>query len=165
MTHACSLTTRARGFTLLELLVVILIIGLLVGIVAPRLLGQVSKSEVTAARAQLDAITPSTAITTSSSINENPRAQLDAIDKAVQAFRMDTGHFPSTSQGLRALVTTPPDEGKWRGPYMQSEVPPDPWGSPYQYRLPGTNGRDYDLYSLGRDRAQGGSGDDADLYR
>jgi general secretion pathway protein G len=134
--------SRPRGFTLLELLVVILIIGLLVGIVAPRLLGQVSKSEVTAAR-----------------------AQLDAIDKAVQAFRMDTGHFPSTSQGLRALVTTPPDEAKWRGPYMQSELPPDPWGSPYQYRLPGTNGRDYDLYSLGRDRAQGGNGDDADLYR
>ena len=132
----------ARGFTLLELLVVILIIGLLVGIVAPRLLGQVSKSEVTAAR-----------------------AQLDAIDKAVQAYRMDAGRFPSTSQGLRALVMIPPDEPKWRGPYMQSEVPPDPWGSPYQYRLPGTNGRDYDLYSLGRDRAQGGSGDDADLYR
>jgi general secretion pathway protein G len=133
---------RARGFTLLELLVVILIVGLLVGIVAPRLLGQVSKSEVTAAR-----------------------AQLDAIDKAVQAYRMDTGRFPSTSQGLRALVGAPPDETKWRGPYMQSEVPPDPWGSAYQYRLPGTNGRDYDLYSLGRDRAQGGSGDDSDLYR
>lgn len=131
-----------RGFTLLELLVVILIIGLLVGVVAPRLLGQVSKSEVTAAR-----------------------AQLDAIDKAVQAYRMDTGRFPSTSQGLRALVAMPSEEPKWRGPYMQSEVPPDPWGNPYQYRLPGTNGRDYDLYSLGRDRAQGGSGDDADLYR
>jgi general secretion pathway protein G len=142
MTRACFFISRSRGFTLLELLVVILIIGLLVGIVAPRLLGQVSKSEVTAAR-----------------------AQLDAIDKAVQAFRMDTGHFPSSAQGLRALVSAPPDEAKWRGPYMQSELPPDPWGSPYQYRLPGTNGRDYDLYSLGRDRAQGGSGDDADLYR
>jgi general secretion pathway protein G len=137
-----SLMNRQRGFTLLELLVVILIIGLLVSIVAPRLLGQVSKSEVTAAR-----------------------AQLDAIDKAVQAYRMDTGRFPSTSQSLRALVTAPPDEPKWRGPYMQSEVPPDPWGSPYQYRLPGSSSRDYDLYSLGRDRAQGGSGDDADLYR
>jgi general secretion pathway protein G len=131
-----------RGFTLMELLVVILIIGLLVGIVAPRLMGQVSKSEVTAAR-----------------------AQMDAIDKAVQAYRMDTGRFPTPSQGLRALLAVPADEPKWRGPYMQSDLPPDPWGSPYQYRAPGTNGRDYDLYSLGRDRAPGGSGDDADLYR
>ncbi len=129
------------GFTLLELLVVILIIGLLVGIVGPRLLGQVSKSEVTAAR-----------------------AQLDALDKAIQAFRMDTGHFPAPSQGLKALMAAPSDEPRWRGPYMRGEVPPDPWGSPYQYRLPGTNGRDYDLYSFGRDRASGGTGDDADIY-
>lgn len=138
---SCS-TQQSRGFTLLELLVVILIVGLLVGIVAPRLLGQVSKSEVTAAR-----------------------AQLDAVDKAIQAYRMDTGRFPPTSPGLRALVTAPPDEPRWRGPYMQSEIPLDPWGSVYQYRLPGTNGRDYDLYSVGRDRVQGGSGDDADVYR
>ena len=133
---------RSRGFTLLELLVVILIIGLLVGIVGPRLLGQVSKSEVTAAR-----------------------AQLDALDKAIQAYRMDTGHFPAPGQGLKALVMPPGDDPRWRGPYMQGEVPPDPWGSAYQYRLPGTNGRDYDLYSFGRDRATGGTGDDADIYR
>jgi general secretion pathway protein G len=133
----------ARGFTLLELLVVILIIGMLVGIVGPRLLGQVSKSEVTTAR-----------------------AQLDALDKAVQAYRIDVGRFPSSAQGLRALVSAPSEEAtRWRGPYLQGEVPPDPWGSPYQYRLPGSNGRDYDLYSLGRDRMQGGSGDDADLYK
>jgi general secretion pathway protein G len=136
------LAPRPRGFTLLELLVVILIIALLVGIVAPRLLGQVSKSEVTAAR-----------------------AQLDALDKAVQAYRLDTGKFPSASQGLRALVTAPSDEPRWRGPYLQGDVPLDPWGSAYQYRLPGSNGRDFDLYSLGRDRALGGTGDDADLYR
>ena len=133
---------KHAGFTLLELLVVILIIGLLVGIVGPRLLGQVSKSEVTAAR-----------------------AQLDALDKAIQAYRMDTGKFPAPAQGFKVLVTQPGEEPRWRGPYMQGEVPPDPWGSPYQYRLPGTNGRDYDLYSLGRDRTAGGSGDDADIYR
>jgi general secretion pathway protein G len=142
MHRANNFITRARGFTLLELLVVILIIGLLVGIVAPRLLGQVSKSEVTTAR-----------------------AQLDALDKAIQAYRMDTGRFPSRSQGLGALRIAPPDEPKWRGPYLQGDVPPDPWGSDYQYRLPGSAGRDYDLYSFGRDRAQGGSGDDADLFR
>jgi general secretion pathway protein G len=138
-----SVRDGVRGFTLLELLVVVLIIGLLVGVVAPRLLGQVSKSEVTAAR-----------------------AQLDALDKAVQAYRMDMGRFPSTSQGLRALVEAPgEDRARWRGPYLKGDVPPDPWGSAYQYRLPGTSGRDYDLFSLGRDRAQGGSGDDADLIR
>jgi general secretion pathway protein G len=132
----------ARGFTLLELLVVILIIGLLVGIVAPRLMGQVSKSEVTAAR-----------------------AQLDALDKALNAFRLDVGHFPTSSQGLRALNVAPSDESRWRGPYLQNEVPPDPWGSPYQYRMPGTQGRDFDLFSFGRDRAVGGTGDDADLMK
>ena len=133
---------RARGFTLLELLVVILIIGLLTGIVAPRFLGQISRSESTAAR-----------------------AQLDAFDKALQAYRIDTGRFPSTGQGLRALVTQPADEPRWHGPYMQGDIPLDPWGSVYQYRNPGTSGRDYDLISYGRDRAPGGSGDDADITR
>jgi general secretion pathway protein G len=142
MSQTTTSPARQSGFTLMELLVVILIIGLLVGIVAPRLMGHVSKSEVTTAR-----------------------AQLDAIDKAVQAYRIDTGRIPTSSQGLRALLAAPADEPKWRGPYMQSELPPDPWGSPYRYRAPGINGRDYDLYSLGRDRAEGGSGDDADLYR
>ncbi len=133
---------RASGFTLLELLVVILIIGLLTGIVAPRFLGQIGRSEVTAAR-----------------------GQLDALDKALQAYRIDVGHFPTTSQGLRALVVQPGEEPRWRGPYLQGDVPPDPWGSPYQYRLPGSNGRDYDLLSYGRDRAPGGTGDDADIVR
>lgn len=137
-----SLVRSARGFTLLELLVVILIIGLLTGIVGPRLLGQVSRSEVTTAR-----------------------AQMDALDKALQAFRFDTGRFPSTSQGLQALVRVSGDEPRWRGPYLQGEVPLDPWGSPYQYRTPGANGRDYELLSLGKDRAAGGTGDDADLVR
>lgn len=132
----------ARGFTLLELLVVILIIGLLTGIVAPRFLGQIGRSETTAAR-----------------------AQLDAFDKALQAYRVDTGRFPSTAQGLRALVTQPSDEPRWRGPYMRDDIPVDPWGSAYQYRNPGTGTKDYDLLSYGRDRAQGGSGEDADIVR
>jgi len=129
-----------RGFTLLELLVVVLIIGLLTAVVAPRFLGELSRSEITAAR-----------------------AQLDAFDKALHAFRLDTGHFPSTAHGLKALVTAPPDEPRWHGPYLQSEVPSDPWGSAYQYRAPGPNGRDFEVLSLGRDRAPGGSRDDADL--
>jgi len=133
---------RARGFTLLELLVVILIIGLLTGIVAPRFLGQISRSESTAAR-----------------------APVDAFDQALHAYRIVTGRFPSTGQGLRALVTQPADEPRWHGPYMQGDIPLDPWGSVYQYRNPGMSGRDYDLISYVRDRAPGGSGDDADITR
>lgn len=130
------------GFTLLELLVVVLIIGLLTSIVGPRFLGQVGRSEVTTAR-----------------------AQMESFNKALQAFRMDTGHFPTTSQGLRSLVAQPGDETRWRGPYLDGEVPLDPWGMAYQYRSPGADGRDYELVSHGRDRAPGGAGDDADISR
>lgn len=128
------------GFTLMELLVVILIIGLLTGIVAPRLLGQISKSEVTAAR-----------------------AQLAAFDKALQAYRIDMGRFPSSAQGLAALIAAPPAERRWSGPYLQGEVPLDPWGKAYEYRIPGRNGQDYEIISRGRDGAPGGTGPDADV--
>lgn len=134
--------SAASGFTLMELLVVILIIGLLTGIVGPRLLGQISRSEVTTAK-----------------------AQMDAFAKALEAYRLDTGHFPTAVQGLGALATQPADEQRWRGPYLQGVIPLDPWGSAYQYRSPGTNGKDFDLVSLGHDRAPGGTGDDADITR
>ena len=126
----------------MELLVVVLIVGLLVGIVGPRFFGQVSKSEITAAR-----------------------AQLDALDKALQAYRIDVGRFPSTAQGLRALTARQGDEPRWRGPYMQAEVPADPWGNPYVYRQPGSVGKDFDLLSWGPDGKAGGSGDDADITK
>jgi general secretion pathway protein G len=131
-----------RGFTLLELLVVILIIGLLTGIVGPRFFGQISKSEITTAR-----------------------AQMDAIDKAIQAYRMDTGRYPSTAQGLKALYEAPGDEPRWRGPYLQAAVPLDPWGMAYQYRSPASSGKEYELVSFGRDRALGGAGDDVDIVK
>lgn len=140
--RAQSGASASAGFTLLELLVVILIIGLLTGIVAPRFLGQISRSEATTAR-----------------------AQLDALDKALQSYRIDNGRYPSTSQGLRALVVQPSEESRWHGPYLQGEVPLDPWGSQYQYRAPGGNGKDYELSSFGKDRAAGGQADDADLVR
>lgn len=133
---------RERGFTLLELLVVILIIGLLTGIVGPRFMAQVSRSEITTAR-----------------------AQMDALDKALQSYRIDTGRFPTTAQGLKALVTQPADDPRWRGPYLQGDVPADPWGTPYQYRTPGTQGRDFELLSYGKDRVPGGTGGDADIVR
>ena len=128
------------GFTLLELLVVILIIGLLTGIVAPRFMAQVSRSEVTTAR-----------------------AQMDAFRKALEAFRIDNGRYPTTSEGLAALVTAPAGAPRWHGPYLQDAIPLDPWGSAYQYQAPGQTGRDYQILSLGRDKAPGGTGDDADI--
>lgn len=138
--HSSTYRRPTHGFTLLELLVVILIIGLLTGIVAPRFMSQISRSETTAAR-----------------------AQIDAFDKAIQAFRIDMGRYPSDAEGLRALVTPVGSDARWRGPYLKDNVPLDPWGSPYQYRFPSSRSKDFDLVSLGRDKAAGGSGDDADI--
>jgi general secretion pathway protein G len=130
---------RSHGFTLLELLVVVAIIGLLAGYVAPRYFGQVGKSEVSAAK-----------------------AQLDALEKSLDQYRLDTGHYPSNELGLNALVQKPPNEPKWSGPYLRKAVPTDPWGKPYIYKIPGEKG-DYDLLSYGKDGQPGGTGEDADL--
>jgi len=128
------------GFTLLELLVVMVIIGLLASYVAPRYFDQIGKSEVKAAR-----------------------AQLDAFDKALGTYRLDAGHYPRTDQGLKALVDRPSDEPKWSGPYLSKALPTDPWGNPYVYRNPGDKGHDFELSSLGKDGQVGGSGLDADV--
>lgn len=130
---------RSRAFTLLELLVVMVIIGLLAGYVAPKYFSQVGKSEVKIAR-----------------------AQIDALEKALEQYRLDVGRYPTTEQGLVALTTRPSGEAKWNGPYLKKEAPPDPWGKPYQYKAPGEHG-DFDLTSFGRDGQPGGSGDAADL--
>lgn len=135
-----SVRLRNAGFTLLELLVVMVIIGLLASYVAPRFFDQVGKSEIKATR-----------------------AQLDAFDKALAAYRLDTGHYPSTEQGLKALVERPSDEPKWSGPYLAKALPPDPWSHPYVYRLPGDAGHDYELLSYGKDGQRGGSGENADI--
>lgn len=130
---------RAGGFTLLELLVVVAIIGLLVSYVGPRYFSQVGKSEVNATR-----------------------AQIDALEKALDQYRLDTGRYPSTEQGLSALVTRPQGEAKWNGPYLKKAVPQDAWGNAYVYRIPGERG-DYDLLSYGRDGQPGGTGENADI--
>lgn len=129
----------ARGFTLLELLVVMVIIGLLASYVAPRYFAQVGKSEVKAAK-----------------------AQIDAFEKAMETYRLDVGRYPSTEQGLAALVTAPAGVGKWQGPYLKKAVPPDPWGNAYQYKQPGDHG-DFDILSYGRDGRPGGQNEDADI--
>lgn len=130
---------RAKGFTLLELLVVMVIIGLLVSYVGPKYFKQVGKSEIKTAR-----------------------AQIDALEKALDQYRLDTGHYPSTAQGLEALFTKPAGDARWDGPYLKKDVPPDPWGNPYQYKSPGDHG-EIDLYSFGRDGQLGGTGEDADI--
>lgn len=136
----CRLKHRgARGFTLLELLVVMVIIGLLAGYVAPKYFSQIGKSEIKAAR-----------------------AQIDALEKALDQYRLDTGRYPTTEQGLGALVTRPSEESKWQGPYLRRDVPEDPWGKPYQYRIPGEH-NEFDLYSLGKDGQPGGTGEGADI--
>ena len=117
-----------KGFTLLELLVVIVIIGLLAGYVAPRYFSQVGKSEVQVAR-----------------------AQIDALEKAIDQYRLDNRRYPTSEEGLAAVA-----------PYMKKTVPNDPWGRPYVYRVPGQN-REFDLLSFGRDGRAGGTGDDADI--
>ncbi len=131
---------RVRGFTLLELLVVMVIIGLLAGYVAPRYFAQVGKSQVKMAH-----------------------AQLDALDKALDHFRLDVGRYPTTEEGLQALVVQPGTEVRWAGPYLKKGVPADPWGRPYVYALPGTHGGDFDLQSYGQDGLPGGNGEDADV--
>lgn len=127
------------GFTLLELLVVMVIIGLLAGYVGPKYFSQIGKSEIKAAR-----------------------AQIDALGKALDQYRLDTGNYPTTEQGLAALNTPPPGEMRWAGPYLQKTVPMDPWGKPYQYKSPGGHG-EYDLFSLGKDGSAGGTDTSADV--
>ncbi|BCG03171.1 type II secretion system protein GspG (plasmid) [Paraburkholderia sp. PGU19] len=137
-THARQ-AARETGFTLLELLVVMVIIGLLAGLVAPRYFEQIGKSNTKIAR-----------------------AQIESLGKALDQFRLDVGAYPTTEQGLQALMTKPQDAPHWSGPYLQKAVPPDPWDRPYQYRAPGEHA-DYDLYSYGKDGQPGGSGENADV--
>ena len=129
----------ARGFTLLELLVVMVIIGLLASYVGPRYFRQVGKSEVKTAM-----------------------AQIDAFGKALDQYRLDNGRYPTTEQGLAALMTRPANEAGWDGPYLKKDVPPDPWGHPYVYKAPGDHG-EYDLLSYGNDGQPGGDGEAADI--
>jgi len=128
-----------RGFTLLELLVVLVIIGLLAGYVGPRFFAQIGKSEVKTAA-----------------------AQLDGLGKALDSYRLDTGHYPTNEQGLNALWVKPADEPRWWGPYLKKAPPKDPWGREYLYKAPGEHG-DYDLSSLGKDGREGGEGEDQDI--
>ncbi len=128
-----------RGFTLLELLVVMVIIGLLAAYVGPKYFSQVGKSEIRMAQ-----------------------AQIDALEKALHQYRLDVGSYPTTEQGLAALVTSPNNEPRWYGPYLSKKPPADPWGRPYVYKYPGDQ-QEFDLLSLGKDGQPGGEGEAADI--
>jgi general secretion pathway protein G len=116
----------SAGFTLLELLVVMVIIGLLAGYVGPKYFQQIGKSEV-----------------------KTTKAQIAALEQSLDQFRLDVGHYPSTEQGLNALMANTDNDTRWSGPYLKKGVPNDPWGKPYQYRFPGQHG-EYDLFSYGK---------------
>ncbi len=132
---------KRSGFTLLELLVVIVIIGMLAAYVGPKYFAQLGKSSVTIAK-----------------------AQIEGFSKALDTYRLDMGRYPTTEQGL-AVLHAKPSEGaeKWNGPYLSKAVPNDPWGHPYVYRNPGSQGAAFDIVSLGSDGQPGGSGEAADI--
>jgi general secretion pathway protein G len=136
-------TSAQRGFTLLEMLVVLVIIGLLASLVGPKLFTKVDSSKV-----------------------QTAETQIKMLKGALETMRLDTSNFPSSEQGLKALNTAPDDaklRSRWKGPYLDEAVPDDPWGNPYQYRTPGPDGRPFYLFSYGADGKEGGEGIDADI--
>jgi general secretion pathway protein G len=137
-----SKTNGQQGFTLLELLVVLVIIGLLAGIVGPRLFANVDKSKVTTAK-----------------------AQINVLSKAVDQLRLDIGRYPSAQEGLTLLVSPPADgTSGWSGPYLTKAVPLDPWGKPYHYVYPGKRNTDYDIESYGADKRPANGTENADIH-
>ena len=131
----------SAGFTLLELMVVLVILGLLAGLVGPRLFGRVDSAKVRTAE-----------------------TQIKMIRGALQAYRLDAGRFPTTKEGLAALNRPPPEASEfWSGPYLEDDVPLDPWRTAYRYRAPADTPQGFVLFSLGADSKDGGEGVDADI--
>ena len=128
------------GVTLIEMLVVVTIIGLFVALVGPKLWNKVDDTRIIAAR-----------------------TQIDNFQAALGAYKLDTGTFPTTEQGLQALRLKPADAPQWNGPYLPKDVPKDPWGTDYVYRFPGEHGDEPEIVSLGADRQPGGEGINADI--
>lgn len=133
----------SAGFTLLEMLVVLVIIGMLVSLVGPRLFAKVDSSKI-----------------------QTAQAQVKLLRGAIETMRLEVGVYPTPEQGLGMLVTPPSESGlkaKWRGPYLDDALPLDPWGNPYQYVVPGPDGKPFLIFSFGADGKPGGTGNDADV--
>ena len=131
---------RQAGFTLIEIMVVMVIIGLLMALVGPNLIGRSEKAKTQAAA-----------------------MQIERLGTVLDTFRLDTGRYPTSQEGLNALVQRPQGMERWDGPYLTKGIPKDPWDRPYVYRSPGENGRPYDIYSLGADGAPGGTDNNRDI--
>ena len=128
-----------QGFTLIEILIVMVILGLLAALVGPKMFGKVGKSKQKAAK-----------------------AQISLLETSLDTFRLDMGRYPTSEEGLEALRTKPADSEKWDGPYIPKKVPLDPWGNPYEYQCPGEHG-EYDLTSFGADGTAGGEDENKDI--
>ncbi len=130
---------RDRGFTLIEILVVMVIIGMLAALVGPKAISYLSGAK-----------------------QKTAKAQITNFETALDAFRLDVGRYPTTEEGLKALREKPSGAEKWQGPYFNKEVPLDPWGKAYVYKAPGDNG-EYDIISYGLDGVEGGEGENQDV--
>lgn len=132
--------TGEHGFTLVELLVVMVILVLLASVVGPRVLGYLGTTR-----------------------SNTAKVQIEALASSLELYKLDNGNYPSASDGLKALVERPPGNTSWSGPYLKKNtVPLDPWGSPYQYRFPGKHG-EFDIFSYEADKKEGGTGEDAEV--
>ncbi len=141
MLHKLKQTSKGQSaFTLIELLVVLVILGLLAGLVGPRVLRYLGGAK-----------------------SDTAQLQIEELGAGLDLYHLEIGRYPNNDEGLRALTSAPSGVSRWNGPYLKKkDVPLDPWGNSYQYKYPGENG-DYDLYSLGRDNVEGGEGEDADV--
>jgi general secretion pathway protein G len=128
-----------RGFTLIEIMIVVIIIGLLAALVGPKLFGKLTMAK-----------------------QKSAKAQIELFGTAFDTFRLDTGRYPTTEEGLKALREKPSGAENWNGPYLPKEIPLDPWGKPYIYKSPGEH-YDYDLISYGLDGVEGGEGENQDI--
>jgi len=131
---------NSAGVTLIEMLVVVTIIALFAALVAPRMLRKSDTARITAAR-----------------------AQINSFMTALGSYKLDTGLFPATEQGLQALRVRPQNLNQWQGPYLPQEIPVDPWGRPYSYKYPGEHGDEPDVICYGADGQPGGEGINADI--